>query len=51
VKEVRIRKRGDSLVISPLRPDWASFFAITVSVPDDFLYNREDSPPQPRDPL
>ena len=51
VKEVRIRKRGDSLVISPLRPDWASFFAIAVSVPDDFLNNGEDSPPQPRDPL
>jgi antitoxin VapB len=50
VKEVRIRKQGDSLLISPVRPDWASFFSLQVDVPDDFL-ERRDSPPQSRDSL
>lgn len=51
VKEVRVRKQGDSLVISPIRPDWTSFFALKVDVPDDFLADREDPPPQEREPL
>lgn len=40
VKEVCIRKQGDGLLLSPVRPDWASFFAIEVDVPDDFLTDR-----------
>ena len=51
VKEVRIRKQGDSLLISPVRPDWASFFAREVDVPDNFLEQRDDSPPQAREAL
>lgn len=51
IKEVRIRRQGDGLLISPVRPDWASFFAIDVSVPEDFLSSRDDSPPQQRRPL
>src|SRR5208282_3948385 len=51
VKEVRIRKQGDGLLISPVKPDWSSFFAMQVGVPDDFLENRDDSPPQSREPL
>jgi antitoxin VapB len=51
VKEVRIRKQGDSLLISPVKPDWASFFAIDIKVPDDFLAGRSDAPPQSRAPL
>jgi antitoxin VapB len=51
VKEVRIRKQGDGLVITPVKPNWASFFALQTEVPDDFLENRSDSPPQSRDPL
>ena len=51
VKEVRIRKQGDSLLISPVRPDWASFFAREVDVPDDSLEQRDDSPPQAREAL
>jgi len=51
VKEVRIRKQGDSLLISPVRPDWASFFALDVDVPDDFLEQRDESPPQAREAL
>jgi antitoxin VapB len=49
VKEVRIRKQGDGLLITPIRPDWVSFFALKIDVPDDFLENREDFPPQERD--
>jgi antitoxin VapB len=51
VKEVRIRKQGDGLVITPVKPNWASFFALQTDVPDDFLGNRSDSNPQSRDPL
>ncbi|HME38030.1 MAG TPA: type II toxin-antitoxin system VapB family antitoxin [Steroidobacteraceae bacterium] len=51
VKEVRIRKQGDGLFISPVKPNWSSFFAMQVDVPDDFLENRNDSPAQSRDPL
>ena len=51
VKEVHIRKQGDSLLISPVRPDWASFFSIQADVPDDFLGERDDAPPQSREPL
>jgi len=51
IKEVRIRKQGDGLVISPVRPDWASFFALKTEVPDDFLANRLDAPPQSRELL
>jgi antitoxin VapB len=51
VKEVRIRKQGDGLIITPVKPDWSSFFALQVDLPDDFLENRGDSAPQTRDPL
>lgn len=51
VKEVRIRKQGDGLFISPVKPDWESFFAMQVDVPEDFLADRNDLPPQERDPL
>ena len=51
VKEVRIRKQGNGLLISPVKPDWSSFFAMQVDVPDDFLENRDDSLPQSREAL
>jgi antitoxin VapB len=51
VKEVRIRRQGDGLLITPMRPDWASFFAINIDLPDDFLEGRKDDPPQTREPL
>jgi antitoxin VapB len=51
VKEVRIRKQGDGLFITPVKPNWASFFALQADIPDGFLENRHDSPPQSRDPL
>ena len=51
VKEVQIRKQGDGLLISPVKPNWSSFFAMKVDVPDDFLEDRNDPSPQSRDPL
>jgi antitoxin VapB len=48
VREVRIRKLADGLLLSPVKPDWASFFALAVDVPDDFLMDRDDRPPQSR---
>ena len=48
VREVRIRKLADGLLLSPVKPDWASFFALEVDVPDDFLAERDDHPPQSR---
>jgi antitoxin VapB len=51
VKEVRIRKQGDGLFISPVKANWSSFFATQVDLPDDFLEKRSDSPRQSRDPL
>ena len=51
VKEVRIRKEGDSLVLSPLRPHWVSIFALKLDVCDDFVADRGDWPPQEHQPL
>ena len=51
VKDVRMRKQGDGLFISPVKADWSSFFAMQADVPDDFLDDRNDSSPQFRDPL
>jgi antitoxin VapB len=51
VKEVRIRKLGDGLLLSPVKPEWGSFFALNVDVPEHFLEDRQDLPPQSRDPL
>jgi antitoxin VapB len=51
VKEVRIRRQGDGLIITPVKPNWESFFVLQPDVPDNFLENRHDSPPQSRDPL
>jgi antitoxin VapB len=51
VKEVRIRKQGDALLISPVKPNWATFFSLAMDVPEDFLGHRDGSPPQSRDPL
>jgi antitoxin VapB len=51
VKEVRIRRQGDALLISPIKPNWATFFSLAMDVPEDFLGHRDGSPPQSRDPL
>ena len=32
-----------------LKPGWTSFFALDIEVPEDFLAQRDDSPPQQRE--
>lgn len=49
--EVIVEKVGDSLVLRPAKPDWDSFFDDVETAPDDFMIDREDAPPQRRDPL
>jgi antitoxin VapB len=51
VREVQVQKQGENILLSPIRPDWTSFFALDVSVPDNFLLVRDDTPPQEREPL
>ena len=34
---------------SHVKRDWTSYFALEVDVPDDFLADRDDSPPQSRE--
>lgn len=48
VDEVVIRREGNNLVLSAAKPEWKDFFALTTVVPDDFLADRNDPPPQKR---
>jgi len=50
VTEVWVRKQGDGLLLSPVRPDWSSFFALPVEVTEGFLADRRDMLPQSREP-
>ena len=51
VREVQVVRQGRSLVITPVRPDWATFFQSKVKVPNNFLASRDTDLPQERDPL
>lgn len=51
VREVQVVRQGRGLVITPVRPDWSTFFSSKVKVSDDFLAPRDDAPPQEREPL
>lgn len=51
IKEVRIRKQGDSLLISPVKPDWNSFFARRPEGAEGLLEPLDDAQPQAREPL
>lgn len=49
--EVRIERVGDAIVLRPMPSStWADFFA-RPGVPDDFLAERDQAPPQVREPL
>ncbi|TLZ36547.1 MAG: hypothetical protein E6K23_18510 [Gammaproteobacteria bacterium] len=43
--------RGDNLSPAPVKLDWASLFALEINVAEGFLTERDDSPPQSREPL
>ena len=49
--EVFIRKEGESVILSPHPPSWDDFFSEEASASDDFLAQRNDTPPQSREPL
>ena len=55
-KEVQIEQVGDALWLKPqTEPEhdmaqWlANFYATTPALPEDFLQNRKDQPPEARD--
>ncbi len=47
--EVYISRQGENLIISPKKPDWDDFFNTAPAFDDDFLVDRQDSPPQESD--
>ena len=46
--EVFVEKQGDKVIISAAEPGWDEFFDTVSAFGDDFLSEREDSPPQER---
>jgi len=51
VREVEVIKIGNSRVISPIGRRWDDFFLNGPRVSDDFMTERDDPPPQEREPL
>jgi len=51
VDQVLIERDGDTLLLRPVKPDWADFFADPRVVPEDFLADGRGGPPQDRDSL
>ncbi len=47
--EVYISKQGDTLIISPKKSNWDTFFDSPSAFDDDFLQDREDTLPQERE--
>ncbi|MDO8908666.1 MAG: type II toxin-antitoxin system VapB family antitoxin [Pseudohongiella sp.] len=45
---VYLRKEGDEVIISPKESDWDAFFDEKSAFGDDFMNDREDTPPQER---
>ena len=48
-KEVFIEKQGDKVILRPKPMGWDDFFAAPSKVPDDFLAERIDAPPEEKD--
>ena len=51
VHQVEIIKLGNSRIITPVGHRWDDFFLNGPRVSDDFMNEREDLPPQEREPL
>jgi len=47
--EVLIEKKGDAVILRPKPVRWDDFFERPSRVPEDFLSDRQDSPPEDRD--
>lgn len=48
VREVFIRREGESVILTPRPSDWSSFFASGLKASPDFMLGRERSPIQER---
>jgi antitoxin VapB len=48
-REVFIEKQGDKVILSPKPMSWDDFFACPSEVPDDFLADRIDAPPEEKE--
>jgi len=47
--EVYVRRQGEEIIISPKKSSWDDFFDQSSAFGEDFLSDREDTPPQERD--
>jgi len=48
VREVYIRREGESVVLTPRPTDWSGFFDSGMKASDDFMTERENIPIQER---
>jgi antitoxin VapB len=48
VREVYIRREGESVVLTPRPTDWTGFFTLGMKASDDFMAERESMPIQER---
>ncbi|MBV8617772.1 MAG: AbrB/MazE/SpoVT family DNA-binding domain-containing protein [Curvibacter sp.] len=48
VREVFIRREGESVILTPRPTDWSGFFSSGLKVSGDFMAEREDLPIQER---
>ena len=48
-REVFIEKQGDAVILRPKPMSWDDFFTRPSKVPDDFLTDRFDTPPEEKD--
>ncbi len=51
VEEVEIVRSGNTLTISPAGKRWSDYFEHGPFATEDFLADREDRPPEDREPL
>jgi antitoxin VapB len=51
VREVEIIKAGNSRIITPVGQRWTDFFLHGPRVSEDFMTERDDPPPEEREPL
>jgi antitoxin VapB len=49
-KEVEIVRHGAGLLVRP-KMSWTEYFSTAPRMPDDFMPERDDPPPEDREPL
>jgi antitoxin VapB len=49
VREVFIRREGESVILTPRPTDWSGFFASGMTVSSDFMVSGERMPIQERE--